>query len=336
MVSFSPDFFLLSPSALICKTVLDGNLPLLMKFFQLPSDMPREKQDQLLLLYLRLGAFLCFMGWAWVHFYWQAPYGVLLWNDNIFSFLERLGVTWEEFVGTGGGDGWVQKWSSRIGWLYLACAILSLAVRSVTRFQMIGLLGGSLLLVILTYAKFVKAQYQLPMFVEHGGQMLIPVLLVFALFFGIRHRATVNTAIVAFIMTFAGHGVYAIGVWPTPGNFYAMTTVILHLEYEAAQIFLYIVGALDFVICVGLFVPSIRCASALYGAAWGLITALARPVAGMSLSLNYWGADQFLHEAILRAPHFLIPLYLFSLWKQSSSKSSSESTEETGEPAITS
>ena len=43
-------------------------------------------------------------------------------------------------------------------------------------------------------------------------------------------------------------------------------------------------------------------------------TALARPVAGMSLSLNYWGADQFLHEAVLRAPHFLIPLYLFFLW----------------------
>ena len=307
-----------------------------MKFFTLSSNMPREKQDQLLLLYLRLGAFLCFAGWAWVHFYWQAPYGVLLWHDNTFSFLQRFGITWEEFVGTGAGDGWVQMWSSRIGWLYLACAIISLTVRKVSRYQMIGLLGGSLLLVILTYAKFVKAQYQLPMFVEHGGQILIPVLLVFALFFGARHQATVNAAIIAFIMTFAGHGAYAVGFWPTPSTFYAMTTVILHVEYQAAQIFLYIVGALDFVICVGLFVPSIRCASALYGAAWGFVTALARPLAGMSLSLNYWGADQFLHEAILRAPHFLIPLYLFFFWKKPSSKPAHEATKEAGEPAMTS
>tara|TARA_B100000927_G_C16476042_1_gene473402 strand:+ start:5643 stop:6566 length:924 start_codon:yes stop_codon:yes gene_type:complete len=306
------------------------------KFFPPFSNMPGEKQDQLLLLYLRLGAFLCFAGWAWVHFYWHAPYGVLLWHDNTFSFLQRFGITWEEFVGTGVGDGWVQKWSGRIGWLYLVCAILSLTARKVSRFQMIGLLCGSLLLVILTYAKFVKAQYQLPMFVEHGGQMLIPVLLVFALFFGIRHQMTVKAAMVAFIMTFAGHGAYAIGFWPTPSTFYAMTTVILHVEYQAAQIFLYIVGALDFVICVGIFIPSIRCASALYGAAWGLVTALARPAAGMSLSLNYWGADQFLHETILRAPHFLIPLYLFFLWQQSPSRSAPESTEGTGKPAITS
>ena len=298
--------------------------------------MPGEKQDQTLLLCLRLGAFLCFAGWAWVHFYWQAPYGVLLWQNNIFSLLERIGFTWEEFVGTGAGDGWVQEWSGRVGWLFLACTILSLTARNGSRFQMIGLLGGSLFLIILSYAKFVKAQYQLPMFVEHGGQMLIPVLLVLALFFGVRHPATFCTAIVAFIMTFAGHGAYAVGFWPTPSTFYAMTSVILNVEYQATQIFLYMVGVMDFVICLGLFLPPIRCASVLYGAAWGFITALARPVAGMSPSLNYWGADQFLHEAILRASHFLIPLYLFFLWKKPSSTPFSESTKETEKVAMSS
>ncbi|MEC8825242.1 MAG: hypothetical protein VXX36_05605 [Verrucomicrobiota bacterium] len=293
-----------------------------------------EKRDQLMLLCLQLGAFFCFTGWAWVHFYWEAPYGAILWQDDTYSLLGRFGISWEEFVGTGAGDGWVQKWSGRIGWLYLACAILTLTARKKSRIQMAGLLGGSVLLIILSYAKFLKAQGQLPMFVEHGGQMLIPVLLVLALVLGVRHRATVIATIAAFIATFAGHGCYAVGLWPTPSTFYAMTTVILNFDFQATKIFLLVAGILDFIICIGLFIPVLRCASAIYGFAWGLLTALARPVAGMSLSLNYWGADQFLHEAVLRAPHFLIPLYLFLLWKKPASAPAAEANPDSPEAAI--
>ena len=182
---------------------------------------------------------------------------------------------------------------------------------------MVGLLSGSGLLVMLSYAKYVAAQCQPPMFVEHGGQMLMPVLLVFALALGVRHRVTVATAIVAIVMTFASHGSYALGIWPTPAAYYAMTCVSLQVEYQTAQAMLQIAGALDFLVCIGIFLPPLRRICALYAIAWGFLTAIARPVAGMSWSLNYWGADQFLHEAVLRAPHFLIPLYLFLAWRKS-------------------
>ena len=154
------------------------------------------------------------------------------------------------------------------------------------------------------------------MFVEHGSQMLIPILLVMALTLGIRHRVTVAAAIIALIMTFAGHGSYASGLWPTPGNFYAMTTVILGVEYPTAQILLRIAGVLDFLVCTGICIPHLRRASASYAAVWGFFTAIARPVAGMSWGLNYWGTDQFLHEAAIRAPHFLIPVSLLLIWRQ--------------------
>ncbi len=270
--------------------------------------------DDLLTFTLRLGAFLCFAGWTWVHFYWEGPYGVLLWQDSTYALAERLGITWEEFVGTGADDGWVQKWIGRVGWLYLACTILTIIAQRRRWIPLAGLVGGCGLLIILSYAKYVAAQRQLPMFIEHGGQMLMPILLVMALALGPRHRITVVTAMIALIMTFAGHGVYAVGLWPTPGNFFGMTTVILGLEHETAKAFLRIAGVLDFVVCIGILVPRLRHWSALYAALWGFLTALARPIAGMSWSLNNWGADQFLHEAVLRAPHFLIPLYLFSLW----------------------
>ncbi len=276
--------------------------------------MKESGHESMLTLALRLGAFFCFAGWTWGHIYWGASYGVLLWNEGTFSLAERLGIGWAEFVGTGAGDGLVQRGMSLIGWWYLLCAIVCLTVRRGNWLQMGVLVVGAGLLVLLSYAKYLGAERQLPMFVEHGGQMLMPVLLILALALGPRHRATVATAMVAFVATFAGHGAYAIGWWPTPGNFHAMTTVILGLDHGMTILFLRIAGILDFVVCAGIFLPWLRVPSAIYAAAWGFVTALARPVAGMSGDLLYWGADQFLHETILRAPHFLIPLYLALLW----------------------
>ncbi len=249
-----------------------------------------------------------------MHFYWEGPYGILLWHDATFTLAGKFGISWEEFVGTGADDGFVQKCVASMSWLYLICTILTLTVRKGSRIQMAILVGGSGLLVILSYAKYLASQRQLPMFIEHGGQMLIPIIFVLALALGVRHRVTVAVAILAFIMTFAGHGSYAVGLWPTPSSFYAMTSVILQVDFATAKSLMLAAGILDFVICIGLFVPFLRRPAALYGVIWGFLTAMARPVAGMSLSLFYWGADQFLHEAVLRAPHFLIPLYLFFLW----------------------
>src|SRR5690606_13311892 len=121
--------------------------------------------------------------------------------------------------------------------------------------------------------------------------MLMPLLLVMALALGARHRVTVATAIVALIMTFAGHGSYALGLWPTPAQYHGMIAVIFGVEYASTKVILSIAGVLDFIACLGILVPRLRRPCALYAAAWGFLTALARPVAGMSFDLNYWGAD---------------------------------------------
>ena len=280
--------------------------------------MNELKQDKLPIICLRLGAFLCFAGWTWVHFYWEGPYGILMWHDATFQLATRLGISWEDFVGSGADDGFVQKWIARVWWLYLACAVLTLTVRKRCWIQMSGLVLGSGLLAVLYYAKYVASHYQLPMFIEHGGQMLMPILLVMALAVGVRQRITVALAMAALIMTFVGHGSYAVGLWPTPGNFYAMTSLILGVEYPTAQTILRAAGVVDILVCVGICIPYTRRASALYATVWGFLTSIARPIAGMSWGLHYWGADQYLHEAVLRAPHFLIPLYLFLIWQPGS------------------
>lgn len=279
-----------------------------------PSSIAQGDCDRPLVNILRLGAFLCFAGWSWVHYYWEAPYGALVWNDATYDLALGLGVDWNQFIGTGASDGWLQTWLARIVWLYLICTVLTLTVRERSWFQMAGLVLGTGMLIVLSYAKYASAQRQLPMFVEHGGQMLMPLLLVISLALGARHRITVITAMIAVVMTFAGHGSYALGIWPTPSNFYAMTSVILRADYDVSTVFLRTVGVLDFIVCVGIFVPWARRPCAAYAVVWGFLTAIARPVAGMSWSLYYWGADQYVHEAVLRSPHWIIPLYLFVLY----------------------
>lgn len=288
--------------------------------------MISPRSDAFLILILRLSAGLCLLGWAWVHLYWEGPYGILLWNENTYALAESWGIGWEEFVGSGANDGLVQSWLKWIGWIYVVCAGVTISVRGGAKMQMAVLALGTGLLTVLSYSKFLSAQLQFPMFLEHGGQMLSPALLVLALIWGARHRATVTVAIIAFIATFAGHGCYAIGWLPTPGNFHAMTSLVLGVEFETANLILRIAGVLDFVVCIGILIPATRQAAALYATAWGLVTAIARPVAGMSLSLNYWGADQYLHEAVLRVPHFLLPLFLFLLWRYSNETHPSEKT----------
>ena len=280
--------------------------------------MNQSRSDRVLILLLRLGTLLCFAGWTWGHLYWEGPYGILLWQDATYELASRFGISWDEFVGTGADDGLVQKWIARIGWLYLVCAVLSLTVREKSWLQMSALVGGCGLLCLLSYAKYVAAQRQLPMFIEHGGQMLMPIILIIGLKYGVRHRATVIVAMVALVMTFAGHGSYALGIWPTPATFFAMTSVVLNVDYETGVGLLHAAGVLDFLVCVAIFVPYLRQGAALYAVVWGFLTAIARPVAGMSWSLNYWGADQFVHEAVLRAPHYVIPLYMLVLWRSAS------------------
>lgn len=276
--------------------------------------------DRFLLLVLRFGTFACLAGWTWVHLYWEGPYGVLLWHNGSYALAEKLGFSWDSFAGSGANDGVVQRGIGLIGWLYLVCAIMSLIVRKSSRWQCATLFAASGLLFLLAFAKYVGAQRQLPMLVEYGGQFLMPSIFALALRFGVRHRLTVAIATIGFVMTFVGHGAYALGIiWPTPSNFFAMTSVILKVDHDAAVNFLRVAGVLDLLVCLGLFMPRLRVISAAYAAIWGLMTALARPVAGMSFSLNYWGADQFLHEAICRAPHFIIPLFLFLIFRSSTS-----------------
>lgn len=272
--------------------------------------------DRWLVRLLRFGAFACLAGWAWQHLYWEGPYGPLFWRGEALDFFAHHGGDWDDFVGQTPGAGAVQRWIAWMAWPYVICAALTITARQRAWLQLSGLAVGGLCLAALAYSKYLAAARELPMLVEHAAQVASPVLLALALACGAKHRAVIAATTGAVIMTFAAHGAYALGWWPTPASFYAMATVVLGTDEATTTAILRSAGALDLLICVGLLAPRLRRSCMLYAATWGLLTALARPVAGMSLDLRFWGADQFLYEAMVRAPHFTLPLYLMLIWRR--------------------
>lgn len=278
--------------------------------------MTLADDDRRLLRLLRFGACACLTGWAWQHLYWEGPYGPLFWNEAALAFVAEGGGDWNDFVGPTPGAGSVQRWLAWMAWPYVIFVALTITARPRARLQLAGLVGGSICLSALAYAKYIASERELPMLIEHAAQVASPVVLALALACGVRHRAVIAATTCAVVLTFAAHGAYALGWWPTPAGFYGMTTVIMGFDEATTTAFLRSAGALDLLVCVGLLAAPIRRSCMLYAATWGMLTALARPVAGMSFDLRFWGADQFLHEAMIRAPHFTLPLYLACVWRR--------------------
>lgn len=274
-----------------------------------------DRRETLLLWLLRIGTALGFAGQAWQHLYWDAPYGVLLWNPAVYEFLSSRGMDWDQYVGDGQSQGLVRQAVVAAGLAHAALAVVALTARRRSWVQLSGLAIGAIMLCLLACCRYVQALRVPAMWLEHGGQILMPVLLVLALRLGVKSRTLQWTAVLAVIATFGGHGAYAAGWVPRPGHFQGMIVVILGVTPETAANILEIAGWLDFTVCGAILLPTLRRPAALYAAVWGGLTALARPLAGMKTGLLWWGADQFVHEAVVRAPHLVIPLFLFLLWR---------------------
>lgn len=261
---------------------------------------------------LRAGTCACFVGWAWQHLRWSVPYDAVLWHPDYFGWLaRRLGISWESYIADVMTDGRILTGVRTIGLAYFALGIISLTARRDTLVRLVCLVLGSVLIATASWSQYVDAAQSLATLVEQGGQVLTPVVLILALRCGARDPWTIAVALLAFWTTFAGHGIYATGLAPTPGRFFGLVHAVLGLGPEATAIFLKTAGVLDFFVCVGVLIPILRLGCLTYATVWGLLTAMARPVAGMSIDVPWWGTHQFLHEAVLRMPHACLPLFLF-------------------------
>ncbi len=275
---------------------------------------------QILLWILRLSAFFVFFGRGWEHLFWDAPFRAVLWDQTLMegavTFL--TGMTWKEYATSPVVNNIIDGSIKLIGILYLTCSIITITVKPNHKKLGKMLLVGAFFLIILSILFYKNKFYKFGQFIEYSCQMFSPIFLFLFLFYKMQPNRFHFLLKLAVALTFIGHGLYALGMYVTPGVWTDMAMSSLNFiglypsEIQTENI-IYIAGILDIILAVGIFFPhkwSIPFTT--WAVIWGLLTALSRVIAFMNFDPNWHTLFQWLPQTIMRLPHALIPLA--ALW----------------------
>lgn len=264
---------------------------------------------------IRWACVFLFLGRAWQHLFWDPPYRTLIWDESLLkSFIENwTSFTWQQWVTDPRIDGITNQMVGLIGLFYLLCAACAARVKSGRTFEKATLLLGAVSLGFLSFLYGKSRFYQIAQFLEYALQVGTPIFLVWMTraketSSSVQAHGFQNLIKTAVILTFACHGLYAIGYYPIPGHYLDMTMNILGVHEATATRFLFGAAIMDFAVCFGLLFRTTTPFAFLYAAFWGTTTAFARLVS--NVSWGTFGADlhQWAAETALRLPHGLVPL----------------------------
>jgi len=263
--------------------------------------------------FVRLATFFVFFGRAWQFLFWDAPYRTFFWDESLVGealpFL--LGKTWTAISTNYYYDLFISVLVKLSGVLFLVCAILSISVKQHFKIQKKIIFIGGMNLVFLSLLLFKNKFWYIAQFIEYSAQMSAPFLLL-----SLLKKSMFNIKIllkIAMALTFIGHALFAIGFYPVPGPFIDMVINVFGFsEYEAIQ-FLKVMGCIDILASIALFIPRIEVAAIYFMAFWGGVTALARIVANVDTDFFVSSFFQWGFESVYRLPHMLLPLAILAL-----------------------
>ena len=264
--------------------------------------------------YLYIGVALCCvcLGRAYQCLFWDVPIRALLWNEEFMAapiaFL--LKVTWSEYLLHPDINSITQGIISSIG-IGLLVGCFTLVYTNHQRMRCMSSYFLLSLLVFIAFLYHLKKFHTAGQFFEYTLQFMTPII-----FWKILQRGATSRWIIlvktSIALTFISHGLYALGFYPIPGNFVAMTINILNCSDAFAIQFLMLVGFLDLLCSIGLFFGRrVFQVSILYCIIWGCLTAFARIVANVDFEAFGSTMHQWAYQTLYRAPHFLIPIALY-------------------------
>ena len=260
-------------------------------------------------LLLRAACLSVFLGRAWQHWFWDAPWRALFWDEDLMQKLVTLftQLSWQEYTTHPDTDGFIHLLVRGFGIFYLLCAVAAVIVNRQRKWAGYVLLTGGVALFLLALLYWKEQFFRGGQLIEYASQFGSPLLLYGMVFRSLSREQFLRALKVVVALTFLGHGLYALGFYPVPGHFVEMTMRILGTGETDARLFLRIAGGLDMVVAVGIFMPRAAGWCLLYAAGWGFATALARPWAGFHPALPWASLHQSVFEAVYRLPHALLP-----------------------------
>jgi hypothetical protein len=268
---------------------------------------------------LKASSFLIFLGRAYQHLFWDAPFRVLLWDEKLMKPVLQsvFKIDWSIYVNSIVIDSTIQNTIRFQGIVYLLAAIISIIIKpNSKKWMFIVLYTGGFSLLLLAFLLFKDRSYQLAMFFEHSIQFGTVFTLLYILKTP-RIKRVIFYFKILISLTFISHGIYALGVlYPLPSYFVTMVLTLIPVHESKVIDLLFAMGLIDILIAVLIFVPRITKWVLIYAFVWGILTALARIATGLQYDVSLSIVHQYLFESIYRLPHGLIPLTLYLLLKK--------------------
>jgi len=237
---------------------------------------------------------------------WDSPIRSLAWNEDWWAApLESLfGIPWENVALH--SDAFLSRSFDAIGLFLILVAGLLWFCRGRTITVLLTI--STAILALDSIGRWIASGYHWGMAIEHASQIFTPVALLVFRHCERRPQKWVLLVLITSAMTFLGHGLYAAGIHPVPLNYQTMTMKLLSMDQENAIRFLAIVGWLDILAAVTVFLPRLRVITLSYMIVWGGLTALARIISHIGMAQPLYGLDPWLAETLVRTPHWMLPL----------------------------
>lgn len=293
---------------------------------QIATSIPSPtKQRDCLTILLFLNVISLLTGRSWQHLFASVPVRALLWNDELFRpLIEMSDLAWSDYVASLQFDQWITYLTYGFGIFYLLVAltlVVSLYNRTTARWLPPVLFLTAFFLFLLAYCYFLDKNYLLGQWGEYALQWMSPLFLSWYVFQPLPTTRLILLMKIALAVTFVCHGLYAVGYYPVPGSFQTMLMRIFPLTEIQTLAVLKVAGLLDFVLSILILLPhrKIVLTALGYATIWGLLTALARPVAHFYPQFWLDSLAQWTPELLFRVPHFIIPAWLFLFyWRDNS------------------
>lgn len=275
-------------------------------------------QKQIILSLLKLCAFLVFIGRAYQFYFFGAPFRAFFWDEALLSpVVEGLSnYSWYDYATSLTVNTWITNFTKLCSFILVVSAFTCLFWDRITS-SFFKKSITSISLFILLFLGICMSKYR-----EFGAleffelSIQIAICLIFFLnnnISKINKKQLTLWLKIAVAFTFIAHGVFAMGLFYLPGHFVDMTIKIIDVSETEAKLFLHIVGALDILFSILLFIPKLAKYALIYIIAWGLLTAMARLVYGFNQNFILESFHNYSYLVLYRLPHGLIPLTIFLL-----------------------
>jgi len=270
------------------------------------------------LFLLKLLVFCLFFGRGWQGLFWDLPLRTLFWDEYLLEGVVTTltGDTWQNYVTNRifNVDQFIDRLGVGLGLFWMFCAFAVLFIKETWKFGKWLLCLGSFSLSLLAFLYFKDKFWQVGQFFEYSTQVIAPLILAQVLYGGLntaRFRLIIKGIIAT---TFVCHGLYAYAYYPQPGIWLQWCmNVFCFKEDQTAIQFLIVMGLLDFIAAILLFVPVkwVSSVAIWYCIIWGILTSLARLVGNFYLEFFWESLHQHLYEVLYRLVHGGIPLFLW-------------------------